>query len=191
MDKDWVLIEEIKRLLKNPDFKQAIYHKVQEWNHLTGVGQTKVDHIKREIEYLATSTPPDDFLELDFQLTKTDDSWCLSGKGDQPDLPKALIEKIIMLSNEHPLVLYRAVQIPGLKPVFVSFTKEEDTITGTIKEKREEKGQRPHSPFSEQDVKNIRIMIDYMAENKDFRDHIFDELYQKWIPLIDRGLIAK
>jgi hypothetical protein len=183
------LIEDVKMVMKIPELRTALYHKVEEY---------KISHKKRIEEYREIEKmvdpekkekPGDPVKEIRFEIRKKKAGWMVN----PVDIPQEIVKHITTMDLTPGIIKMQKFKIDG-KNIDLSFEMQaRDCFTGSIKEKSiKTKKENPSIQARKADNKtgDLKTFITYLMNNKTLCDWMVNEFFEHWKPLIDDDFIT-
>ncbi len=185
--KQWLILELVKQVLSDPEFGKSLTHKIKELSLLMEDSMKSSAKLKKEVQ---TDSDPVREPGLNFEIVELGKNWLISG--DSTDIPQVLIDAIVELSKTRQSVLGKTINIPGEKPLIVSFQRERTRIIGEIREDsftESIENSVVNREFTRQEEQKILGVIDLMAMFPRFKEFLLSEVELKWRPIFESGAI--
>jgi len=206
---DRELLGEIAELLKVPNFKGSIYHKVEE---LKFILKDEIDQYKCIMNLLESPEEhalPREHKQERFSLFYNGRTWNPSSS-----LPQSIIDYLIQYDITPGQIILKHLVTLNEITYEVTFEKpNKNTIEGFYSQrhdyKKDNQGKNPlqplnskvlqpgarnqapaqlHSRWAKQEPQLLKMLFEYLIHHEKFYHYIMDDFLLRWKPLIDKGL---
>jgi hypothetical protein len=175
------LLKELEVLMMIPNFKNSIYHKIEE---IKGIMREDIDRFNEILTMLDEIEPKDLTRERKFTIEKREGKWIPS----IPGIPEKIINFIV---NYNPKLgeinMLNNVEIDSLRYT-VNFEKTGKRIINVLSLRGDTHEKRKQAPtLNPEMMGNVKLLFQYIFNNESLCNSIISEFLSRWKPLVDRG----
>jgi hypothetical protein len=196
---DETLFNDFKMLMKIPEYRASLFHKVEELKGKDENGAGKMQEF-RELEKMVdpvdqekeTKKKDESSKPVNFEIEKVKRNWTVYPE----DIPREIVNHIISHDLNPGEIKMEKFKLPGGKMIDLSYELQpRGCITGSIREKSSEKKAKQKttkpapSTGTGSKTEDLKILLTYLVNNEFLFNVINEEFLEKWKPLIDKGII--
>lgn len=186
------LIEDVKMIMKMPDLRAALYHKVEEYKSRNAKRIEEYRELENMVDPGKKEKTAEPVKEIRFEIRKKKAGWMVN----PVNIPLAVINHILAQDAKPGIIKMQKLKLHG-KMIDLSFEMhKKDYFTGLIKEKKTEKETKQiiHSISQARNTDNktgdLKTFITYLLNNETLHNWMMREFFGNWKPLIDNGCIT-
>jgi hypothetical protein len=195
---DESLLTDIKMIMKIPELRAALFHRIEEYKDTHAGTIQKFRELKEMIEpeKKEKEQPKESLKQINFEVKKKEKrgGWTVN-----PAIPQEIVNHIIHIIShglDLGIIKMEKFTLTDGRIIGLSFEmKSRGLIIGSIVEKEtKQKTTKPASPGSTgskgSKEDKLKTMIGYLVDNENFSNWLINEFFEYWKPLIDDGFIS-
>jgi hypothetical protein len=180
------LIEDIKTILKIPELRAALFHKVEEYKRNNAKRIEECRELEEMVEPEKMEKTGEPIKEIRFEISKKKVGWMVN----PVDIPREVVKHITTMDLTPGIIKLQKFKLAG-RTIELSFEKQaRDCFTGSIIEKSTQTAQKiPHAKQAKKAGKteDLKTFITYLLNNEPFYNWVMNEFFDNWKPLIESG----
>lgn len=183
------LIEDVKMIMKIPELRAALYHKVEEYKRSHAKRIEEYREIEKMVDPEKKEKTEEPVKEIRFEIRKKRAGWTVN----PVDIPQEIVNHIISHGYNPGIIKMQKFKIDG-RNIDLSFEMQaRDCFIGSIKEKStKDKKEIPSKQARKADNKtgDLKTLLIYLLNNEDLYNWMVNDFFESWKPLIDNGCIT-
>lgn len=180
------LIEDIKTIIKIPELRAALFHKVEEYKRNNTRRIEECRELEEMVEPEKKEKTGEPVKEVRFEIRKKKAGW----RVNPVDIPREVVKHITTMDLTPGIIKMQKFKLAG-KTIELSFEKQSrDTFTGSIIEKLTStaKKEPPAKQARRADkTEDLKTFITYLLNNEPLYNWMMNEFFDNWKPLIESG----
>ena len=183
------LIEDVEMLMRIPELRAALYHKVEEYKNNHAKRLEEYQEIENMVDPGKKEKTGEPTAEIRFEIRKNETGWVVN----PVDFPRDIVKHITSMNLTPGIIKMQKFKISNGRMIDLSFEMQtRNCFTGSIIEKKIES---PGKEIPAKQVRaadstdNLKTFITYLLNNKTLYNWMMSEFFGNWKPLIDSGCI--
>lgn len=180
------LIEDIKTIIKIPELRAALFHKVEEYKSNNAKKIEEYRELENMVEPEKKEKTGEPVKEIRFEIRKKKAGWM----ANPVDIPREVVKHITTMDLTPGIIKMQKFKLEG-RTIELSFEKQErDCFTGFIIEKSTQTAQKetPAKQAKKADkTGDLKTFITYLLNNEPLYNWMMNEFFDNWKPLIEGG----
>jgi hypothetical protein len=182
------LIEDVKTIIKIPNLRAALFHKVEEYKSFNMKKIEEYRDLENIVDPGKKGKTGEPLKKIGFEIRKEKAGWMVN----PVDIPREIVKHITNMDLTPGIIKMQKFNIGG-RHIDLSFEMQsQECFIGSIIEKstgkanKETPGSQERKPDKTEDLKTF---ITYLFNNETLYNWMMSEFFDNWKPLIDNGCI--